>query len=348
MTPKFAHEIAAQAMRAGQMFGPDMKRRDAIKLLGAATISIWPRGSFGQPQKIPKVGFLYPGLTVAGGSRLQAFREGLKTAGWDDGQVQVEARFAEGVSAKNAALAQELVAAKVDVLVPISFISVEAARAATKTIPVVCFDLETDPVASGIAATLARPGGNVTGVFFDFPDFRAKWIQLLKETIPGLTRAVVLRDSALHEPQLEGIEAGAGPLGVHLEIMDVGSLAEFDAAFRAISERRPDALLILSSPLFGTNPGRVAELTTRYRLPTITLFPEFARAGGLMAYGVDLLGAFRQTGGMAGKVLKGAKPAELPIERPTKFELVVNAKTAKALGIELPTSILLRADEVIE
>src|SRR5262249_53337640 len=158
-----------------------------------------------------------------------AFREGLKAAGWGDGQVQIEARFAESVSARNAALAQELVGQKVDVLAPISFISVEAARAATRTIPVVCFDLETDPVASGLAATLARPGGNVTGVFFDFPDFRAKWVQLMKEAIPRLSRAVVLRDSALHAPQLEGLEAGAGPLGVHLEIMDVGSLAEFEA-----------------------------------------------------------------------------------------------------------------------
>ena len=325
-----------------------MRRRDVVTALGATAVgAVWPAVATGQP-KIPKVGFLYPGLATAGVSRLAAFREGLKGAGWGDGQVQIEARFAESVSARNAALAQELVGQKVDVLVPISFISVEAARAATKTVPIVCFDLETDPVASGLAATLARPGGNVTGVFFDFPDFRAKWVQLMKEAIPRLSRAVVLRDSALHAPQLEGLEAGAGPLGVHLEIMDVGSLAEFESVFRAVSERRPDALLILSSPLFGTNPGRVAELTTRYRLPTITLFPEFARQGGLMAYGVDLLGAFRQTGGMVAKVLNGAKPAELPIERPTKFELVVNAKTAKVLGVELPTSILLRADEVIE
>jgi putative ABC transport system substrate-binding protein len=339
--------MAAQAMRLTNMVHR-LKRRDLVTLLGSSAISAAvPNVAFGQP-KIPKVGFLYPGLATAGVSRLAAFREGLKSAGWGDGQVEIDARFAEGVSARNVVLAQELVAAKVDVLAPISFISVEAARAATKAIPVVCFDLETDPVGSGIAATLARPGGNVTGVFFDFPDFRAKWIQLMKEAIPRLSRAVVLRDSALHAPQLEGIEAGAGPLGVHLEIMEVGSLAEFDAVFRAVSERHPDALLILSSPLFGTNPGRVAELTTRYRLPAITLFPEFARAGGLMAYGVDLLGAFRQTGGMVAKVLNGAKPAELPIERPTNFELVVNAKTAKSLGIELPTSILLRANEVIE
>src|SRR5262249_25928851 len=135
---------------------------------------------------------------------------------------------------------------------------------------------------------------------------------------------------------------------VKLDMVDVGRLAEFDAAFQSIGDRRPDAVLILSSPLFGTNPGLVAEMTTKYRLPAITLFPEFARAGGMMAYRVDFLGAFRRTGVLAGKVLGGAKPAELPIERPTKFELVVNAKAARSFGIDLPTSVLLRADEVIE
>jgi len=246
-------------------------------------------------------------------------------------------------------LAAELVAAKVDVLVPISFISVNAVRAATKTIPIVAFDLETDPIAGGIAANLARPGGNITGVYFDFPDFSSKWMQLLKEAIPRLSKVVVVRDPNSPSPQLKGVESASATLGVKLGgIIDVASLDGLDAAFHSASERQPDAVLILSSPLFGTNPGRVAELTTKYRLPAIMLFPEFARSGGLMAYGVDLLGAFRQTGGMVGKVLNGAKPAELPIERPTNFELVVNAKTAKSLGIELPTSILLRANEVIE
>ncbi len=325
-----------------------MKRRDAIKLLGAAAASqAWPVSGHGQARK-KKIGFLYPGLSGPGNTRLQAFREGLRAAGWDNGQIAIEARFAESVAARNAALAEELIAVKVDVLVPISFLCVDAARALTKTVPIVAFDLESDPVGRGIAATLSRPGGNVTGVFFDYPDFSTKWMELLKETIPRLSKIVVMRDPASTSPQLKGIETVAASMAVQLNLVEVRSLTEFDTAFRSVSEARPDALLILSSPLFGTSPARVAELTSRYRLPTITLFPEFARAGGLMAYGVDLLGAFRQTGGMVGKVLSGAKPAELPIERPTKFELVVNAKTAKSFGIELPTSILLRADEVIE
>lgn len=325
-----------------------MKRRDAIKLLGAAAASqMWP--TLGRSQTRKKVGFLYPGLTSAGTSRLQAFRDGLREAGWGDDKVEIDARFAESVVARNSALAAELIAAKVDVLAPISFISVDATRKATKTIPIVAFDLETDPIAAGIAANLARPGGNVTGVYFDFPDFSSKWMELLKETVPRLSKVVVVRDPSSPSPQLKGIETAAGWLNVKVDgIVDVASLDGLDAAFHSASERKPDAVLILSSPLFGTNPARVAELTTKYRLPTITLFPDFARNGGLMAYGVDLLGAFRQAGGMVGKVLSGAKPAELPIERPTKFELVVNAKTAKSLGIELPTSVLLRADEVIE
>jgi putative ABC transport system substrate-binding protein len=347
MAPRFAHEKVAQAMRPAEMVCR-LKRRDFIALVGSAVVSATtPNVALGQP-KIPKVGFLYPGLATAGVSRLAAFREGLKSAGWGDGQVEVLARYADAVAAKNARLAAELVAAKVDVLAAIAPVSVEAARAATKTIPIVASDLETDPIAAGIAATLARPGGNITGVYFDFPDFSTKWMQLLKEAIPGLAKVIVLRDPANPSPQLKGIETAAGSLGATVEVREIGSLAEFDAAFRGAADQHPDAVLILSSPLFGTNPSRLAEETVKNRLPAITLFPEFARAGGLMAYGVDLLGMFRQSGAIVGKVLSGAKPAELPIERPTKFELVVNAKTAKTLGIELPTSILLRADEVIE
>jgi putative tryptophan/tyrosine transport system substrate-binding protein len=157
-----------------------------------------------------------------------------------------------------------------------------------------------------------------------------------------------VRDPASPSPQLKGVETVSRSLGVKLTVIEVRALPEFDAAFQSAAAEHPDAVLILSSPLFGTNPDKLAEQTIKNRLPAITLFPEFARAGGLMAYGVDLLGAFRQAGGMVGKVLNGAQPAELPIERPTKFELVVNSKTAKNLGVELPTSVLLRADEVIE
>jgi putative ABC transport system substrate-binding protein len=325
-----------------------VKRRDFVTAFGATAVSaVLPGVAIAQARK-PKVGLLYPGLASSGTPRVAAFREGLREAGWSDDRVELLVRYAESVSARNAPLAAEIVAANVDVFSVTAHVSVEAARAATKTIPIVASDLETDPIASGIAETLARPGGNITGVYFDFPDFSTKWMQLLKETFPRLASVVVLRDPANPSPQLKGIETVAGPMGVKVEVMEVRSVPDFEAVFKAIADRKPDALLILSSPLFGTNPDKVADQTFKNRLPTITLFPEFARAGGLMAYGVNLLNMFRQAGGMVGKVLNGAKVAELPIERPTTFELVVNAKTAKAFGIELPTSILLRADEVIE
>jgi putative ABC transport system substrate-binding protein len=188
----------------------------------------------------------------------------------------------------------------------------------------------------------------VSGVYFDFPEFSTKWMELVKETIPQVKSIVVVLDPASPSPQLKGIVTVAAALNVVVEVMEVRAMSDFDDVFRAASARKPDAVLILSSPLIGMNPSRIADLTIEYRLPTISLFTEFARAGGLIAYGVSLPGAIRQAGVMTGKVLNGAKPAELPIERPTKFELVVNAKTAKNLGISLPTSVLLRADEVIE
>ncbi|MCX7311863.1 MAG: ABC transporter substrate-binding protein [Alphaproteobacteria bacterium] len=324
-----------------------MKRRSFVASLGAVAASgLLPIAAVGQARK--KIGFLYPGRTAAGSSRLAAFREGLRSAGLDPTQIEIVPRYAETVVERNAVLARELVEAKVDVLVAISVISVEVARAATKTIPIVAFDLETDPVASGLAANLARPGGNVTGVYFDYLDFSTKWMELLKEAIPRLAKVVVVRDPASPSPQLKGIETTAVAMAVKVEVVDIRTAAEFDAAFRSVRERGPDAVLILSSPLFGADPAPVAQQALVNRLPAITLFPEFARAGGFMAYGVSLLGAIQQCGGRAGKVLNGAKVAELPIERPTNFELVVNAKTAKILGIELPTSILLRANEVIE
>ena len=226
--------------------------------------------------------------------------------------------------------------------------AVDAARAATKTTPIIAFDLETDPVASGIAASLAHPGGNVSGLYFDFPGFSTKWMELLKETIPQIKSIIVVLDPASPSPQLKGIITVAGPLNIAVEIMEVRTMSDFDDAFREASARRPDAVMILSSPLVGMNPKRIADLTVAYRLPTISPFTELARAGGLIAYGVSLPGAIRQVGIMTGKVLKGSKPAELPIERPTRFELVVNAKTAKDLGLALPPLLLTRADEVIE
>ena len=223
-----------------------------------------------------------------------------------------------------------------------------AAKAATTTIPIIADDLESDPVASGFVTSLARPGGNISGVFSDFPDFGMKWLELLKEAIPTLSSAVVLWDPATGHIQMDAVKAAGRLLSVKLEVMDTPTVADLERAFTTADQHRPDAVVILSSPIFGTNPKLIAELTLEHRMPTVTLFPEIARAGGLMAYGPNLLGTFRQAGTMVGKVLQGFQPADLPVERPTKFELVINLKTARALGLTLSNAILLRADELIE
>ena len=197
-------------------------------------------------------------------------------------------------------------------------------------------------------ASLPRPGGNITGVFFAFPDFAGKWLEMLRETIPNLSRVDVLWDSTTGRMQMTAIEHAAVSLNIKLSISQVRTGSDFEEAFASATRREAGAMLILSSPLIQPNAQRLAELAIFHSLPAVTLFPDFARAGGLLAYGPNLLDTFRQAGLMVGKVLAGAKPAELPIELPTKFELVVNLRTAKAIGVSIPTSVLLRADEVIE
>jgi putative tryptophan/tyrosine transport system substrate-binding protein len=245
-------------------------------------------------------------------------------------------------------LAADLVERKVDAIVAISPLAVRAAKAATTAIPIVANDLESDPVSSGFVASLAHPGGNITGVFSDFPEFGTKWLELLKEAIPGLSSVALLWDPATGPTQLEAVKGAGQLLNVGLGVVEVRAIGDLKGAFAAAGEGKPDAIIILSSPIFGTNPKLIADLTLQHHVPTATLFSEIARAGSLMSYGPNLLGTFQQTGTMLGKVLQGARPADLPVERPTKFEMVINLKTAKALGLNLPTSILLRADEVIE
>jgi putative ABC transport system substrate-binding protein len=323
----------------------DMKRREFITLLGGTAV-VWPLAGRAQT-KTPKVGILYPGLSASAVPRVAAFREGLRNGGIAPGDVEVIALSAEGDPNRIAPLALELVDRNADIVVPLSGLALNTLRS-VKRIPIVAFDLETDPIGSGLIASLARPGGNVTGVFFDFPEFSKKWLELLKETMGGLSSVGILRDPAVGRSQLAAIEAAAALLNIRLDIVEVRGVADLDNAFLQASERKVGAVIMLASPMFGTNPQRIANLALRYRLPAITVFPEFAREGGLMAYGANLLDAIRQTGGMTAKVLKGAKPAELPVELPTKFEMVINLKTAKALGITIPATLLARADEVIE
>jgi putative ABC transport system substrate-binding protein len=326
-----------------------MKRREFIGLVGGAAIA-WPiRGRAQQPGKVRKIGFLYPGPVAASRPRIAAILGGLRTVGYrEPEQVELVSRIADGNPARLSPMAAELIEQKVDVIVAVSTAAARIVQAATATIPIVAHDLETDPEAIGLIESYARPGGNITGVFFDYPAFRTKWVELLQEAIPSLSSIAMLWDPVSGPAQLKMVETAAEQLHLKVKILEVRSSTELDDAFLSARSQGADALLVLSSPLFGPLANLLAELALRHSLPTVTLFPDFARAGGLMAYGPNLLDTYHPLGVLVGKILQGAKPADLPVERPSKFELVVNMKTAKALGITIPNSILQRADEVIE
>ena len=262
--------------------------------------------------------------------------------------MELISRVADGNLDRLAAYARELAAIRVDVIIAISPSGVRAAREATTTIPIVAVDLETDPVASGLAKSLGQPGGNVTGVFLDLAEICAKCLQLLDEVVPRLTQVAILWDPSTGPYQLAAVEKAAAASGTALLIHRTDTVDQVDVAFRSIRDEQSQAVLILSSPLFAGNSRKVAEFAVRDRLPAITLFPEFARNGGLLAYGPDLQALFRQGGAVARRLLQGIEPQNLPIERPSRFELVVNAKTGRNLGLAFPTSLLAFADEVIE
>jgi putative tryptophan/tyrosine transport system substrate-binding protein len=328
-----------------------MRRRNVI--VGLAGAAAWPLAARAQqPGKVPKIGFLYPGPVAASTARIDAILAGLREVGYRESrQVELVSRIADGNSTKLSTLAEELVRQEVDLIIAVSTAAIRMAQAATATttpIPIIGHDLETDPVASGLIESYARPGGQITGVFFDFPEIRSKWLELLQEAIPGLASVAMLWDPASGPAQKKAAESAADRLNLRVKTFEVRTTNEVGDAFLAGAREGVGAVLVLSSPFFGTHSPLLADLALRHRLPTITLFPDFARAGGLMAYGPNLLETYRTVGSMAGKLLRNLKPSDLAIERPSRFELIVNVRTAKAIGVTIPTSILLRADEVIE
>src|SRR5580704_2540240 len=323
-----------------------IRRRELVLALGGVAAT-WPLAARAQQAgAVPRIGVVYPGPQAGAPPRIQAVLDGLRAGGHS--QVEIVLRVADGDPSRITPLVTEVVASKVDVLFAIGPAVVRAARSATQTLPIVANDLESDPVDTGWAASLAHPGGNITGVFMAFPDFATKWLGLLKETIPQLSRVAILWDPSTGLFQKQAIEAAAKESKVTLEIMEVRTPSDLDGAFNSAKRGGAESVVMLSSPLISANVRKEAELAILHNLPVITLFPDFARAGGLMAYGPNLLGAIRDAGGMIAKVLQGRKPADLPIQRPTKFELVINLKTAKALGLTLPNTLLALADEVIE
>ena len=325
-----------------------MKRREFITLIGGAA-AMWPVAARGQQPGTPVVGYLSSNSPDTSAQLTEKFREGLNASGFVEAKnLSIEYRWAERRPERLPALALDLVQRRVNVIFPVGEAALQAVRSATQTISIVAAVLSSDPVEAGIAASLAHPGGNVTGVFLAFAEVAAKWLELLKEAIPTLSRVAVFWDPSTGLQQKQSVERAAGPLNVSLEILEVRSPSDFDEAFHSASQRSADALLILASPLFFPMPQKLAERAIGNHLPTFYWAAEFARAGGLMAYGPNVRDVFRQAGVMTGKVLQGIKPADLPIERPTKFDLLINLKTAKALGLIVPDKLLALADEVIE
>ncbi len=323
-----------------------MKRRRLLAATGAATLAALPALAQGAPLK---VGYLHPGKVDANNMRLASFAEGLRTKGFVEGKnVSILVRAADFDFGRLAQYAGELIDAKVDVLFVVGSKAIQEARTRTQTLPLVALDLESDPVASGFIASLAHPGGNVTGLFFDYAQFSGKWLELMGEILPGLNHVAAIWDPATGPVQIDVASAVAKERGITLEVIKVDSPSGIEPGFRDAAAQKVQAVMVLSSPVFGTVPKLVADTALAQRLPAITMFPEFAEVGGLIAYGTDQRDLFRQSGEIVGKVLAGTKPADLPVERPARILLAVNLKTAAALGLAIPQVILLRADQVIE
>ena len=301
-----------------------------------------------QAQKIHRVGFVTTGST---GSGLDLLRQGLKESGYVEGRnVVIDARFAAGRQDRLAALVDEVLAQKPDVIVVVSTRTALAAKSATSTIPVV-FASVFDPVAAGLVASLARPGGNVTGSAMGVGgDFAGKWVELLKEAVPTLSHAAVLWNSANESSaqSAEAIRAAAQSLNVKLELFDAATATRLDWALKRIASGRFDGMIIAPDPYFNANRSRLVRFAASQRLPAVYFFRSFADAGGLMAYGANNAASIHASAKYVDRILKGAKPGELPVDQPTRFDLVINLKAAKALGLTIPQSLIVRADELID
>lgn len=327
-----------------------MRRREFIRLLSGAAAA-WPFTVRAQQQPMPVVGFLNAASPGPLRQQVAAFREGLKESDYVEGRnVAVEYRWAEGQYDRLPALVADLVRQQVSVIVSGGGApAVLAAKAATTTIPIV-FSLGADPVGLGVVASLNRPGGNITGVYQFTSGLEAKRLGLLHEMIPKATPIAVLVNPnfADAESQLRDLQEAAARLEVQLVIVRANAESDFDAAFSTLVRQRAAALLVCGSPFFNIRREQLVVLAARHAVPAIFEWRDFAAAGGLMSYGTSLADAYRQVGVYAGQILRGAKPADLPVVQSTKFELVINLSTAKALGIEVSPTLLARADEVIE
>ena len=303
-----------------------------------------------QPKKVPRIGFLGATSASANSARNEAFRQGLRELGYIEGKnIVIEYRYADGKFDRLPDLAAELVRPKVEVIVTGGPQSTRPAKGATGTIPIV-MGFDNDPVGSGFVASLARPGGNITGSSTLSPEISGKQLELLKEIIPRLSRVVVLGNS--NEPgnaqALRETELAAGAFRVQLQYLDVRAPKDIETAFREASKVPVDAVLVLVSPVVISQRTQIAELAVKSRLPAVYPWPEFVEDGGLMTYGPSITDLFRRAATYVDKILKGAKPGDLPVEQPKKFEFIINLKAAKQIGLTIPPNVLVRADKVIK
>jgi putative ABC transport system substrate-binding protein len=327
-----------------------MKRREFITLVGGAAAA-WPLAASAQQPAMPVIGFLDPRSPDAMADRLRAFRQGLKEVGYVEGEnVTIIYRFAEDQYARLPELAAELVRRRVTVISASTSTGAAAAKAATTTIPIT-FIAAQDPVGLGLVASLARPGGNLTGTNFFTSELAAKRLDLLHELLPRAVRVAVLvnpADPTNTAPTLRDVEAAARAIGLQVQVLNASTSREINAAFEDVGRDRPDALFVGGNTFLAARRIQVVQLAAFHRLPAVYSGRDFVEVGGLMSYGTNVMNAFRQLGIYAGRILKGAKPADLPVVQSSKFDLIINAETARMLGLKVPPTLLASADEVIE
>jgi putative ABC transport system substrate-binding protein len=326
-----------------------IRRRDFVMLLGGGAAAAWPVAAWAQQAAMPVIGFLHPSPPDA--YRERAFRQGLKDTGFIDGEnVAIEFRWANNQIDRLPALAAELIQRRVSVIATGAPPAALAAKSASSTIPIV-FVVGEDPVRLGLVKSLARPGGNLTGINFLAVEVVTKRLGLLRELVPAAGRVAVFvnpRNATVAEAALRDVQTAASDMGLEIQVSNVSSVREIDAAFATLMRERPDALFIANDPFFIDRRVQLAQLAARHALPAIHQDRLYVEAGGLISYGANVGEAWHHVGVYVGRILKGAKPAELPVVQSTKFELVINVSTARMLGLAIPQTLLVTADEVIE
>jgi len=327
-----------------------MDRRAFLASAGAVLLALPPAARAQQAGKVYRVGFLGNATPALEANLVGPFREGLRDLGYVEGRnILIEYRWAEGKYERFPALIAELIALKVDVIVTAGTPAALAVKKTAPSIPLVMAAVG-DPVGTGLVADLGRPGGNATGLSAIAPELEGKRLELVREVVPKLSHIAVLwnPDNPLHAGSLKETRAAAQVLGIKVQLLGIRTSEEFQAAFAAIVKERPGALLVLADRLFLYHRARIVDFEAKHRLPGVYAYRELVEAGGLMSFGPSYAGLHRRAAYYVDKILKGAKPADLPVEQPTKFELLINLKTAKALGLKIPQSLLVRADELIQ